>query len=617
MAGQDGMTGRSLAKALRWGVLALACLSPLKAGATEAAGFTSLFAPSATGEPFTLEAARAASGALLLRWTVEPGNYLYRDSLEATLDGAPVPLERPAGEVKDDPTFGVVQIFPQDVEARADGLEGTGTLRVAYQGCSEKGICFPPQARLINLASLAIEQAPPGLMSSPADGSGRNSVASTGAAAMPASLDESDGIASLFQGSLGWTMLAFLGFGLLLALTPCVFPMIPILVGMLTRSGQALTARRSLVLTGAYVLAMAGAYGLVGAVAGWSGANLQAALQTPLALGVSAAIFTLLALSMFGLFDLALPTGLTARLAGRGTGGSLGGAALLGFGSALIVGPCVTPPLAGAMLYAAATGDAATGAAALFMLGLGMGLPLMLVGAFGPALLPRGGVWLERTKQLFGMVFLAVAILLAGRLLPPPATLALLGVLLIGSAAFFGGFDRLTAASGPATRLARGGGMAAALYGATLIIGAAGGAQDPLRPLVFANAPAASQGEDTAVTVASSAGFDRAVAEAAAGSANGRPILVDVTAAWCSVCRSNEQVLAGPELRARLSHLPQVTADVTHTNAETRALMERFRIVGPPALFLVDAQGREIPGSRIIGPVTVEEITRRLDAAGA
>lgn len=621
MAGHYGTTWHAVAKALRWTMVALACLSSLKVGVSTAASFT---APSATstegvgvGAPFTLEAERAPSGVLLLRWKVEPGHYLYRDSLKAMRDGAPVPLERPAGEVKDDPNFGVVRIFHRDVEASAGALEGTGTLRVTYQGCSEKGICLPPQVRLVDLASLNIEEASPDLRPSPPEVSGGTAPSpSARAGVQAAAMDEGDGIAALFQASLGWTMLAFLGFGLLLAFTPCVFPMIPILAGMLTRSGEALTWRRSLVLTGTYVLAMAGAYALVGAVAGWSGANVQAALQTPLALGATATIFTLLALSMFGLFDLALPAGLSTRLAGPGRTGSVAGAAALGFVAALIVGPCVTPPLAGAMLYAASTGDAATGAAALFMLGLGMGLPLMLVGLFGPSVLPRGGVWLVRTKQLFGGAFLAVAILLVGRLLPPAATLAMLGVLLVGLAAFFGGFDRLTASSGATARLARGGGTVAALYGAMLIIGAAGGAQDPLRPLAFAVAPAAGQpAADSIVT--SSAGFDKAIAEAAAGAAKDQPILVDFTAGWCTVCTSNAAVMATPELRARLAGLRQVTADVTDYNASTRALMERFHVVGPPALFLVDPQGREIAGSRIVGPVTVEEIARRLDAAGA
>ncbi|WP_420712667.1 protein-disulfide reductase DsbD [Ancylobacter sp. SL191] len=568
-----------------------------------------------------MKAARSPSGALLLRWNVAPGNYLYRDSLEATLDGVPIRLDRPAGGAKDDPTFGSAQIFRHDVEASAGALARAGQLRVSYQGCSETGICFRPQSRLIDLASLDITEAPPGLITAMRDasvGSGSAPAAIEPASASGANaMGDDDGIAALFSGSLAWTLLTFLGFGLLLALTPCVFPMIPILAGMLTRSGGALTRRRSLALTGAYVLAMAGAYGLVGAVAGWSGANLQAALQTPLALGVMAALFVALALSMFGLFDLALPTGLSARLAGRGGTGSVAGAAALGFGSALIVGPCVTPPLAGAMLYAATTGDALTGAGALFMLGLGMGLPLMLVGLFGPSVLPRGGIWLERAKQVFGTVFLAVAILLAGRLLPAPATLAMLGALLVGAAAFFGGFDRLTTSSNPAARLARGGSIIAVLYGATLIIGAAGGAQDPLRPLAFGDvAEARRPAAEAFVTVDSSTRFDRALLAAADGATPERPILVDFSADWCTVCKTNARVMATPELRARLSDLPKVTVDVTKSNAETRSLMARFRVVGPPVLFFVDARGLEIPGSRIVGPVTVDAMLRRLDAAG-
>ncbi|HEY9211795.1 MAG TPA: protein-disulfide reductase DsbD domain-containing protein, partial [Ancylobacter sp.] len=315
------MAWQALARAIRAAVLGLVCLSSLGATAGETPHFTALFAPQAAAEAFTLEAARSTSGTLLLHWKVEPGNYLYRDSLEATLDGAPVRLDLPAGENKDDPTFGTVQIFRRDVEAGTGDLGTAGQLRVSYQGCSEAGICFPPQARLVDLASLDISDAPPGSSENTA-----GKEPATQSTATP--MDDGDGIAALFRSGLGWTMLAFLGFGLLLALTPCVFPMIPILAGMLTRSGGALTWRRSLALTGAYVMAMAGAYGLVGAVAGWSGANLQAALQTPLALGVTAAIFVALALSMFGLFDLALPAGLSTRLGGRGGTGSLGGAAL-------------------------------------------------------------------------------------------------------------------------------------------------------------------------------------------------------------------------------------------------------------------------------------------------
>ncbi len=600
---------QGVAMAMRSAFLLLGCLSPLAATEGSGTSFPALSLARSDTAPFSLTAGRDPSGRLLLRWTVAPGTYLYRDSLKATVEGRGVTLDLPEGEAKDDANFGIVQVFHADVEARAGNLAASGDLRAGYQGCSEKGICYPPRTDIVDLTSLAVQSAPPG--SRPAGDPEAMAQPSSGLA--PAGGES--GAEALFRDGTGWSMLAFLGFGLLLSLTPCVFPMIPILAGMLTRSGETLTTRRALALNGAYVLAMATAYALVGAVAGWSGANLQAALQTPLALGVTAAIFVALALSMFGLFDLALPTALANRLSGRAAGGSLGGAAVLGFGSALIVGPCVTPPLAGALLYAATTGDAATGAGALFMLGLGMGLPLLLVGLFGPRILPRGGLWLERAKQAFGVVFLAIAVLLAGRLMPPPATLAMLGALLIGSAAFFGGLERLGSASMPVARLVHAGGILAVIYGAALIIGAAAGADDPLRPLAFAStAPVVLTKGEAAVTVASAEDFDRAVASARAAAA-GRPILVDFTADWCTVCKSNARVMAAPELGSRLAALGRVTADITKYDDATRDLLQRFQLVGPPALLLLDADGREIPGSRLIGPVTAEEINRRLDAA--
>lgn len=591
-----------------------------------APAFAPAFATPAPDEPFRLSVQRPASGGLQLTWGIEPGTYLYRDSLKATRDGVPLSLDLPPGGAKDDPNFGRVEIYHDRVEARLADPASTGRLDVAFQGCSEQGICYPPQRRAVDLATLSVRPVSRALIpdAPAASAPARAGIASEAAAAPEISTASgprsgpgagADGSDALFRGSSGWTVLAFFGFGLLLAVTPCVFPMIPILAGMLAGSGEGLTRRRGIALSGAYVLAMAGAYGLVGAVAGWSGANLQVVLQTPLALGVTAAIFVALALSMFGLFDLAVPAALSARFAGRkGAGGSLAGAALLGFGSALIVGPCVTPPLAGAMLYAASTGDAATGAAALFMLGLGMGLPLMLVGVFGPALLPRSGPWLLRARQLFGVVFLAVAALLAGRLLPPPATLALLGILAVGSSVFFGGFDRLTETSTGAARLARGAGMIVAIYGATLIVGAAGGAGDPLRPLAFGGVPAAGPvAPERGVRVSSMADFQRAVATERG---NGRPIFVAFTADWCTTCKSNEAVLASPALRARLARLPTITADVTEYGSPTQQLMHRFAVAGPPTMFLLDTQGREVPGSRLVGPITADDITRRLDAAG-
>ena len=238
------------------------------------------------------------------------------------------------------------------------------------------------------------------------------------------------------SGSLASVLATFLGFGLLLTFTPCVLPMIPILSGMLARSGGQLSAGRGFALSTTYVLAMAAAYGLLGIAAAWSGQNLQAALQTPWALGAMSLLFVVLALSMFGLFELQLPSSWTSFVSGRtsGMGGSLPGAAALGFTSALIVGPCVTPPLAGALLYVSQSGDMTRGAAALFMLGLGMGLPLIVYGTVGAKALPKSGPWLVRVKQAFGVVFLGVAITMVSRIAPPQVSLSSGRCLLSGPA---------------------------------------------------------------------------------------------------------------------------------------------------------------------------------------
>lgn len=562
---------------------------------------------------FGLSVERSGAGELTLHFTVAPGNYLYRDDLRAKLDGRPFPLSLPAGESKDDPNFGVVEVYHQNIDAELSGLPSTGTIEIVSRGCADQGVCYPPLIRSVDLETLAIREVRPGL------GGGEDAAGEVQAAPAPAvtgagGASDHD-LSSLLGGGL-WPMLAaFLGFGLLLSLTPCVFPMIPILSAMLAGAGGRLSAGRGFALSSTYALAMAAAYGLVGLVAGLTGANLQAALQTPWALGLAAALFVGLAISMFGFYDLALPAGLATGLSGRGGRGSLAGAALLGFGSALIVGPCVTPPLAAAMLFAVQTGEAAKGAAALFALGLGMSLPLIAAGTFGAGILPKAGPWLDRIRPVYGAVFLAVAVMLVARLLPAPAALALWGALSIGMATFAGAFDRLEPESGPARRLGKAAGVAACIYGAALVVGAAAGNVDPFSPLRFSSGSVTPSALASVETRVSSPGaFDKALA---AARAEGRPVLVSFTADWCTVCKSNEAVMAEPAIRARLSALPAIVADVTAYGGDTRALMSRFSVVGPPTLFLIDAGGREIPGSRVIGPLTADDLRARLDRAGA
>lgn len=393
-------------------------------------------APPGADDVFKLSALRGANGALKLHWIIDEGNYLYRDSIEAKSDGKTLALQTPAGERKDDPNFGEVEVYHNTLDVSAE-VPDAGSLSVTYRGCAEAGICYPPISKSIDLKTLAIKVDRNGL--------GGSTASEPATSLRPSSPDEAT--AALNSGMLAMAA-AFLGFGVLLAFTPCVLPMIPILSAMLAGTGQHLTAMRGFTLSCAYVIAMAGAYGLVGLAAGFSGANLQVVLQTPLALGISASIFVMLALSMFGVFSLSLPAGLISRVSGgRRAGGSIVGAAALGFGSALIVSPCVTPPLAAAILYGIQSADAWRGAIALFFLGLGMGLPLIAFGTLGPRFLPKSGAWLGEVRGAFGFVFLGVAVMLVTRLLPATTSMAIWGTLAIAIGVFVGAFDRMDAAS--------------------------------------------------------------------------------------------------------------------------------------------------------------------------
>ncbi|MFG1192436.1 protein-disulfide reductase DsbD [Xanthobacter flavus] len=600
-------------------VLVLAVLSAIGAGPALAQGRILK-----ADEAFTVSATRGTDGNLALSWRIAPGTYLYRESLKAGMGGASIPLALPPGEQKDDPNFGPVDIYHRSVTAEATGLPTTGALDVTFQGCAEQGVCYPAVTRRVDLSTLAVSAArPPSEASDPGAPVGEaRGAAPQGTAASPpepaatpeapAQPAQPAAMDALFQRGLLPLLGAFFGLGLLLAFTPCVFPMLPILSGILAGGGAKPTPARGLALSGAYGLAMAAAYGVLGMTAAWTGANLQAALQTPWAIGLMAAVFVALAGAMFGLIDLAVPSALAARLPSGG-GGSIAGAAGLGFASALVVGPCVTPPLAAAMLYAAQTGDAARGASALFMLGLGMATPLVAVGAFGAQILPRSGRWLLAIKQGCGVLFLAIAAWLAARVLPDAAGLALYGLLAIGLGVFAGGFDAVTVDADAGRRIGKTAGIAAVAGGLLLLVGAAGGASDPLRPLGFLAAPARPViAEAREVRVSSPAALTRALA----ARQDGRPTLVSFTADWCTVCKSNETAMAEPAAAARLSGLDRIAVDVTRYGDGAQALMGRYAVIGPPTLFLLDPTGREVPGSRRVGALTLADIDHLAIQAG-
>ncbi len=582
-------------------------------------------------EVFRLSASKGADGGIILDWAIAPDMYLYRDKVIVSAspgDAKPIPVETSPGQKKDDPTFGETEVYHDAARATvsASALAAAGspqTVHVTYQGCAEKlGICYPPETKAIELATLqvAVDQG-----ETTANGASLWSTVPTGpsqpvetAASAPAAPQAAPQDNAWMSGSLTSVLATFLGFGLLLTFTPCVLPMIPILSGMLARSGGQLSAGRGFSLSTTYVLAMAAAYGLLGIAAAWSGQNLQAALQTPWALGAMSLLFVFLALSMFGLFELQLPSSWTSLIAGRTSsmGGSLPGAAALGFTSALIVGPCVTPPLAGALLYVSQTGDMMRGAAALFMLGLGMGLPLIVYGTVGARALPKSGLWLVRVKQAFGVVFLGVAIAMVSRIAPPQLSLALWAMLAIGAGVFLGAFDAVP--TYPGRRLAKAAGIAAVLYGGTLVVGTAGGATDPLQPLAFlarGSAPAATA-ELASTRVTTPAEFDAAVDTARA---QGKTILVDFTAEWCVTCKEIDRtVFADPTVQAKLRDIPFIRADITDYNDASRDLMRRFGVVGPPTILFLDPKtGQELTPARTIGTIDADGFLRKLTAVGA
>jgi thiol:disulfide interchange protein DsbD len=575
--------------------------------------------PKPADRVFRLSVALGEEDELQLNWTIEPGHYLYRDKFVAMLGGRPVKLETAKGETKDDPTFGPTEIYRRTAAAYVDPVPQVGELLITYQGCGEDAICYPPVTKAIDLATLAVSDAtgriggPHGASSAP-DASGPSLFRA--ASDVSTNSDDSPGL----DGDYLSTLLTFLGFGLLLAFTPCTFPMLPILSGMLTRSAGSLSPGRGFVLSASYVLAMASAYGMLGIFAAWFGGNLQAALQTPVAIVLMSGVFMVLALSMFGLYELALPQVLyAALLPASDRSGSIGSAVLLGFTSALIVGPCVTPPLAAALLYVAQTGSALRGSSALFALGLGMGLPLLLLGTLGVAVLPKSGFWLVRIRQAFGVVLAGMGIWMASRILPLPLIATSWGVLFLGIGVW--AFPSAWRRSRSVGQLRRGASFAAsaafAIYGLLLLFGAIGGWLEPLQPLAWAGiAPVeqtSRQGNDGFQTVTNAADLDAAIA---AGRDAGRPVLIDFSADWCTECRLMERtILADDNVRHQLDRLRLIRADVTRYDAQSRQIMERFAVIGPPTMILLNLAGREVDGTRTVGMTVVNDFLSKIAAA--
>ncbi len=571
-------------------------------------------------EAFAVAAVVAAPDRLELTWTMAPGTYLNRDKVALALDGATgVKLgafQLPPGAVekdgvRPDGSVGEVAVYRDRLAlsvplVRTAAAPTTVTLVAKYQGCAEQGICYPPQTQRIKLDLPALpssgeDQAPDGPPPAPAE---TRPIDPATAAAPPAQLDRIAAV--LAGGSLLAVVALFFGFGLLLAFTPCVFPMIPILSGIIAGHGAQLTTRRAFLLSLVYVLAMALTYTAAGVLAGLFGANLQAAFQNPWILTAFALVFVALALSMFGFYHLQLPSGLHSRLAAlshRQQGGTLLGVAIMGVLSALIVGPCVAPPLFGALIYISQTGDAVLGGVALFALSLGMGAPLIVIGTSAGKLLPRAGAWMGAVNAVFGVALLGVAIALLERILPAALSMLLWGLLLIGSAVYLGALTHLPPGAGGWSKLWKGLGIGLLIYGALMLVGAAAGGKDTLQPLrgLLGTGGAAAAGAPIAFKrIKTVADLDRELAGARAA---GRPVMLDFYADWCVSCKELERdTFSDPAAIGALARFVLLQADVTANDAADRALMQgRFKLPGPPAMLFFDATGAEAAGRRLVG----------------
>ncbi|WP_322615669.1 protein-disulfide reductase DsbD [Pseudomonas sp. BIC9C] len=534
-------------------------------------------------EAFHLSLVESTPQSIKLRFVATEGYYLYRHRFQFRADPADVVLgtaKLPDGQKKHDEYFGDVEVYHGilDVEVpRTD--QRAFTLAVTYQGCADKGLCYPPETERLSI-----------------DGSGAPATA--------------------YQWNWRELALFFLA-GLGLTFTPCVLPMLPILSGVVLR-GQ-VGGWRGFNLSLAYVLPMAACFALLGALMGLFGAqlNLQARLQSAWVLVPFAMFFALFALAMFGVFELKLPHAISSRLdriAGRTKGGSLWGAAVLGVVSSLLVSPCVSAPLAGALLYISASGDALGGGLKLFMLGLGMGAPLLLVATGGAAWLPKSGPWLVYVKNAIGVLLLGLAIGLLSRVLPGQVTLLLIGLLAGGVGLFMGALEFVY--KPPRKRLGQLLGMFLLFYALACWYGAFSGQTDPLNPIGqprIADNSEPVQNTSSWQIVSTPADLDRALTDARS---SGTPLLLDWYADWCISCKVIEhEVLNDPIVVERLKGYRLIRFDITASNAEQRALLDRYRLFGPPALMFFGKDGVERADVRVIGEINAKDFAERVTRA--
>lgn len=524
-----------------------------------------------------------------LRWQIADGYYLYREKIQLVVSNEDVKLksfELPHGTPKDDAEFGKVEVFYHELQfelplQRTHRNAQTLHLTANFQGCADRGVCYPPMSKTVNLdlPELIAESK----------------------AVKPQSEQDSI-VASLKHDSFIMTLFSFFGFGALLSLTPCIFPMIPILSGIIVGHGNHITSTRAFLLSLSYVVASALMYTTFGVLAALFGENLQTLFQQTWIIVSFSLVFVVLSLSMFGFYNLQLPAFLQTKLHNssvRHQDGSLWGAAIMGALSSLIVGPCVAAPLAGALIFIGQTGDVLLGGSALFALGLGMGVPLLLLGASAGKLLPKAGVWMNAVKAVFGVIMLAVAVWMLSRVIPTTATMLLSAMLLIIPAIYLNAIDALSEQATGWQKLWKGVGLMMLIYGVLLLIGVSMGNTNPLQPLqgfATANAKTAEQGLPFK-RIHSVAELENELKQA-----NGKRVMLDFYADWCVSCKEMEAyTFTDSKVKLALKDFVLLQADITDNNDNDKALLAKFNLIAPPVTLFFGKDQQEQTENRVIG----------------
>jgi len=570
---------------------------------------TSIFAHAADplpgNEVFIPKAKVLDPNTVVVNWQIKPGYFLYKDRVKVT-DNSPDLLQLgrmtyPPALTKKDSQLGTYSIYRDNLDLAIPILgnkAGKAELTIHYQGCADSGFCYPPMDKTLQVTiskklevTKAVFLAPPKLKKV---------------------LSETEQINSVFtQKGFLLIVLTFFGFGLLLSFTPCVLPMVPVLSGIIVGHGKDITTKKAFLLSLSYVLSMSLTYAIAGIIVAAIGSNIQAALQTPAVIISFSIIFILLALSMFGFYELKLPVSWQTKLSGlsrKQHAGHYLGAAIMGALSSLILSPCITAPLIGALSYIANTGDMILGGISLFFLGLGMGAPLLVIGASAGKLLPKAGGWMNAVKAFFGVMLLGVAIFLLSRIIPEHIIMLLWASLLIITAIYLGALHSEPQNNGE--KFFKGVGIIMLFYGGLLIVGAGMGNGDPLLPLEGVNIAKPKEMPVSQMHVKTVADVKRVLADN-----QGKPVVLDFYADWCSACKIMEKTtFKDPSVTAAMKRFIWLKADVTANDNADKALEAFYNVVAPPTFIFFDKDGKEIQSARIVGEKNAEQFLKILQS---